>query len=141
MLRPQAETEHIAEPVAESTAQIHDDEVAASREIRRFRACVAEAVENAVHILCQDIAAEVVARELQLSPAAISEIVARALKRYEADNPVCVRVHPDDVSQLQTTLRVVGDVRLRRGDAILEVRDGFIDASLGVRLESILATR
>ena len=50
-----------------------------------------------------------------------------------------MRVHPDDVACLNDILiEVHGDGKLKRGDAHLELRDGMIDLSLGVRLERLL---
>ncbi|HEV2262540.1 MAG TPA: FliH/SctL family protein [Candidatus Rubrimentiphilum sp.] len=139
LLRPKQESSCPSETVGEPKSQPQPDEVAASRELRLFHARLREAVENAARILCQDIAAEVVARELQLAPAQISNIIARALARYEKEDPVCVRVHADDVGLVSAPIPIVSDAQLRRGDAILELRDGFVDVSLGVRLESVLA--
>jgi len=134
------------EPICASTAQERskepdgcgNDEVAAAREIRLFQAHLREALDSAIETLCDDIAADVVGRELQLAPADIKEIVKRALDRFAAEGPVCVRVHPDDRDALSADVPSAADCTLRRGDAILAVRSGEIDISLGVRLDSIL---
>lgn len=122
------------------------DEVVVARNLRLFHARIAEAVEDAVETLCNDLAAEVLGRELQLAPADIAAIVQRILQRYTLEMPVRVRVHPDALAQFadsQTAaatgaLPAIGDPGLRHGDAVLELRDGAIDASLGVRLEAVL---
>lgn len=139
LLRSQEEVRCASETIDEPSPHLQPDEVAASRELRLFHARVTEAIENAVRTLCTDIAAEVVARELQLAPVELSDIIARALARYENESPLRVRVHPDDVPRLRTPIPIVADAQLRRGDALLELRDGFVDVSLGVRLESVLA--
>lgn len=113
------------------------DEVEAARDVRLFRARIAEAVDSAVIVLCEDIAAEIVGRELQLAPAEIGAIVQRALKRYHSEGIARVRVHPDDASSMPCEA-VVCDPGLRRGDAVLDVATGSIDVSLGVRLDSVL---
>ena len=80
-----------------------DDEEAA-RDVRLFRARIAEAVECAVGTLCRDIAAEVVGRELQLAPPEIGAIVRRALERYAAEGVTRVRAHPEDAAELSDEL-------------------------------------
>jgi flagellar biosynthesis/type III secretory pathway protein FliH len=108
------------------------------REVRLFHARVTEAVEASVETLVKDIAAEVLGRELLLAPADIERIVDRALHRFAAEEPLRVRVHSDDLSRLKCALPVLADNALRPGDAILELRNGYVDASLGVRVEALL---
>ena len=115
-----------------------DVQTAAARELRLFLARVAEALDSAVEMLRNDIAAEVVGRELQLAPADLRAIVDRTLRRYALEAPVQVRVHPGDLDQLDGEFSTIADTQLRPGDAVLEMRSGAIDASLGVRLESVL---
>ena len=106
------------------------------REIRLFRARLGEALDEALAALLADIASEVLARELQLAPAQIATIVHRALERYCSEEPLRVRLHPDDLCDLRVA--TIADTNVRRGDAILELRNVSIDAGLGVRLESVL---
>ncbi|HET9393697.1 MAG TPA: FliH/SctL family protein [Candidatus Rubrimentiphilum sp.] len=118
---------------------VHDgDRIAAAREVRLFMARVAEAVESATEMLRADIAAEIVGRELQLAPADLRSIVERTVRRYVLETPVRVRVHPDDLGAFDGTVPAVADAQLRRGDAVLELRTGTIDASLGARLDAVL---
>lgn len=111
---------------------------AALREIRLFKAAVAEGIESAVRALCVDLAAEVLARELQIAPASIDAIVQRLLARFGNEEPLRVRVHPEDTALLTGDLPAFADSSLLRGDAILELRSGEIEATLGVRLQSVL---
>jgi flagellar biosynthesis/type III secretory pathway protein FliH len=114
-------------------------EIAAARDVRLFRAHVAEALESTVAMLRCDIAADVVGRELQLAPVSIAQIVRRALERCPSDRLLRVRVHPEDADALAAEeIETVADCGLRRGDAVLEVTGGAIDISLGVRLDSVL---
>lgn len=115
-----------------------EEELELARDIRLFHARIIEAVEAAVETLVSDIAAGVLGRELLLEPADIEAIVDRALHRFAADEPLRVRVHAEDAVRVQCGLPVVCDERLRPGDAVIEVRNGSIDASLGMRLDSIL---
>lgn len=131
-------------PQNEPVAQEDDDMPEAllgdlCSDVRRFRAALADALDYSVAQLVRDIAVDVLGRELQLAPSDLAAIVARARRRFSHEEPVAIRVHPDDVSQLDVCdLRIVADAKLRRGDAILDLSTGTIDASLGVRLESLL---
>lgn len=126
---------HDREPNA---AELSALEEAAVRDLRLFNAHVCESVEAAVEVLLNDIAATVLARELQIAPADIGAIVMQVLHRYAHEQPLRVRVSPSDAPRVTSGIPVVADETLREGDAILELRDGSVDASLGVRLESVL---
>lgn len=126
----------VPDPAPEKDELLPEAAVAV-RDIRLFRARIAEAAELAVRDLCEDIAVEVLARELQLAPAEISEIVRRALERHEAEGIARIRVHPDEAAAISDE-RVCADESLRRGDAVLDVAYGSIDVSLGVRLASVI---
>jgi flagellar biosynthesis/type III secretory pathway protein FliH len=109
-------------------------------EVRRFRAALADAVAFACTALLEDIAASVLARELQLLPADIAAIVAGALARYHEEDPLVIRVHPDDaVAMSALDVTIVADAGVRRADAFIELRCGTIDATLGARLARVLA--
>jgi flagellar assembly protein FliH len=108
------------------------------REVRLFYARVTEAVEAAVETLLEDIAADVIGRELLLGPVEIGAIVDRALQRFASEEPLRVRVHPEDRSRANCGIPVVADDDLRPGDAIVELRSGSIDASFGARLAALL---
>lgn len=110
------------------------------RDVRLFHARVREAVESASGALLADIAAGVLGRELQLAPCDLQAILAGALSRFATEDPVRVRVHPEDAAGMSWCgIPVLADARLRRGDAVIELRNGSLDASLGVRLASVLA--
>lgn len=110
------------------------------RDVRRVRAALADAVQAALADLLTDIAAGVLGRELQLKACDLGAIVGRALERYGDVTPVCVRVHPDDAGAVDG-YPIRSDSSLRRGDAIIEVQSGTIDARLGVRLDRVLHRR
>ena len=138
MLRPafDADAAPMPPPIAEPAAPHEAESAELLREVRLFRARVAEAVDLAAATLLQDIAADVVGRELELAPVAIERIVDRALARYLAEEPLRIRVHPDDAAALrEAPIAVEADPRLRRGDAAVDLRNGTVDASLGVRLD------
>ena len=118
--------------------EVTGDELELAREVRIFRARVIEAVECAVETLVSDIAADVLGRELLLQPVDIEAIVDRALQRFAADEPLRVRVHPDEAARVDCGLPVIPDERLRLGDVTIELRNGRVDATFGMRLASIL---
>ncbi|HTV91110.1 MAG TPA: FliH/SctL family protein [Verrucomicrobiae bacterium] len=106
---------------------------------RRFRAMLADALDRTLNDLLRDIAAEVVGRELHAAPADLQRIVQRALERAAHELPVAVRVHPSQLGLLRLDVPVVADANLRSNDACIDVRSGTIDATLGVRIEHVLA--
>jgi len=134
--REEEPVEAVAEPPA---IEVQPDIRAAAADARRFRAAVLDAVEVTVRAVLCDVAAEVLARELQLAPVNLDAIVARACARYANEGIVRVRVHPEEAAQLETRdVEIVRDSGLRRGDAVLEVRSGTIDVTLGARLDDVL---
>jgi flagellar biosynthesis/type III secretory pathway protein FliH len=107
---------------------------------RRFSAALADALALALERLLRDIAHDVLARELVLAPCDVARIAARALHRYLDEEPLRLRVHPDNVQAcVALDVGIVADQSLRIGDAVLEVRSGSIDASLEARLEVVLS--
>jgi flagellar biosynthesis/type III secretory pathway protein FliH len=126
----------IVEPEPQGAADAPIAELAA--QVRRFRAALDDALEIAVAALLVDIASEVVGRELRLGPVDIAAIVTRARERYAMEEPLRVRLHPDECDSVQLDATVIGDASLRRGDVVIEVRAGPIDARLGTRLQRVL---
>lgn len=108
------------------------------REVRLFRARIAEALEQTLRTLLCDIAAEVLARELQLAPADIAAIAARVLERFAQEEPLRIRANPGDAARVDCGIPVVEDPRLPQGDVVIELRDGAIVSSLGLRLDAVL---
>ena len=109
------------------------------RDVRLFRAHVAEAVDASVQLLLQDIAADVLARELQIAPADIAAIVQRVITRFDADEPLRVRVSQSEHA-VDVDIPLLIDPELRAGDAIIEFASGSVDARLGTRLACVLET-
>ena len=109
-----------------------------SRDVRLFRVRIAALVEEAVQTLVSDIAASVLARELQLAPIDVQVIANAALQRYVDEEPLRIRAHPRDAERLQCAVPVLPDAGLLPGDIVLELRTGSIDATLGARLADLL---
>lgn len=110
-------------------------------DVRRFRAGLADALDVAVDTLLRDIAADVLARELLLAPVEIARIVERARERFAPEEPLFVRVHPDEAQALAgMPVATRSDERLRRGDVVIELRSGTIEMTLGTRLAALIST-
>jgi flagellar biosynthesis/type III secretory pathway protein FliH len=122
------------------TSQLHQahPEDAALEEIERFRAFALDTVERSMGGLLAAFAQEVLGRELALAPVDLNEIAQRALRRYEREGPVRIRVAPADVGNVKTELPIVVDADLREGDLIVEVRDGMLDARMNVRYDCMM---
>lgn len=124
-----------ATPVSDELAV---EQRALLRDMRIFRARMAEAVEEAVETLAGDIATQVLGRELELARANIGAITKRALQRFAAEEPLRVRAHPDEVELLDCGVQVVADDSLLHGDVVIELRTGTVDATLGTRLDAVM---
>ena len=113
--------------------------VDAVRDARLFRARLADAFDDAAARLLRELAADVLARELRLAPCDLAAIVRRLAERAPA---VRVRVAACDVACGIPLPRgcdvLVADPALARGDAIVELDGGVLDARLGVRLALVL---
>lgn len=109
-------------------------------EFRRFYACVADAVETARADLLRDLAADVLARELQTAPVEIERIASKLLSRFSEQEPVHVLAHAAEIERLRhLDVPVHPAEHLRRGDITLVLRYGSIDASLGARMADVLS--
>lgn len=127
---------------AAATATAEPETAEAAADVRRFRAALADALDAQLADLLGDIACDVLARELALAPADIAQIVAAALERFSAETPLRVRAHAADVPALADAgVPAMADASLRRGDAIVELQHGTIDARLGMRLAAVLERR
>jgi flagellar biosynthesis/type III secretory pathway protein FliH len=123
------------EPVSARSRE-HDE---ALRGVRRFRAGLADALENAVNGLLPMIAHDVLARELQLSPADVGAIAAAALDRFSVQDVLCVRLHPSDCDALSGfECKLIPDDSFEPGDIRIELHCGTIDVSLNARLDAAL---
>jgi hypothetical protein len=103
-----------------------------------FRAHLREAFDRAKARLLTDLAAEVLARELLLAPVSIATIVSDLLTSFAEELPVRVRVSPEDREHIVLDLPIEVDASLRSGDAILVVRNGHLESTLGRRLDIVV---
>lgn len=130
-----APAQRAAEPERTATDERAQVElVAALRDARLFRARLGDAFDDARSRLVRELAAGVLARELQLAPCDLDALVQRVL----VDAPVVrVRAAPCDVAAIRG-VPVVADPELAPGDAVVELAGGALDARLGVRLALVL---
>ncbi|MDP9111043.1 MAG: flagellar assembly protein FliH [Candidatus Eremiobacteraeota bacterium] len=127
------------DPIPDHEDDVRDAWRALAREVRIFRARLEDELAIALDALLPDVAADVLGRELRLQAADLARIVGAAVERYAHEEPLRVRVHPSDRDLLaDLDVAIVCDKDLRRGDAVLELRSGTIDATLGARLETLL---
>lgn len=128
-----------ASPEFAQPDEIRDAWQALAREVRLFRARLEDELAIALDALLPDVVADVLGRELRLGAIDLQRIVGAAIARYAHEEPLRVRVHPDDAESVaELALGIVCDENLRRGDAVLELRSGTMDATLGTRLETLL---
>ena len=102
------------------------------RDVRLFRARLADAFAAAVPALVHELAYAVLGRELLLAPADIAEIAARIIAEHPAAQPIVVRHAPGDA--IDAGVPAVADASLAPGDLIVAFADGEVDARFGVRL-------
>jgi hypothetical protein len=113
-----------------------------ARDVRVFRARLADAFTVSCDALLREFAYTVLGRELILAPPDIVAIAARVLAAHPNVHPLRLRVAPSDVAALargaDALPPIASDAELAPGDAILELDGGCIDARLGIRLAEIL---
>lgn len=91
------------------------------------------------------VAEALVGRELATATDPGRDAIARALALAPARVAVTVRLHPDDLGhggglggdEAGRNLSLVGDPTLSRGDSVVELDTGEIDASIGAALERV----
>jgi hypothetical protein len=104
----------------------------ALRDVRLFRARLADALDAATARLVRELAYAVLGRELILAPADLAALAERILAEHPAATPVAIRHAPGEGTGLP--LPGVADPALAPGDLIVSFAAGAVDARLGVRL-------
>ena len=120
-------------------------ELAAARDEFLFSA------EEFVVDLSVKIARKILDGALEVDRSLLSKVVSSALRRVSADEPVSVRVHPEDSATLSAEkieaalgavgamdkVRIVPDSAVEEGGCILDTSWGSIDAQLSTQLELV----
>lgn len=110
------------------------------------------AVEENLVTLALAMARHLVDREVAEDPEVIERLVRRALEAFPVDQPVQVRVHPDDLALIrelrdERPAAAFGrqesqtvwhpDARISRGGCLVEGRDRIVDGRIETALERI----
>lgn len=122
----------------------------AGRRLEEARQERAETAERKITVLALAVARRIVGRELEDDRDAYAGLVRRALNRIPLDEPVTVRLHPEDLSLLSAVTsrddfgtRVSGGREIRwraddgvtRGGCVVEAEDRIVDGSVEGCLE------
>ena len=125
---------------------------AASAEIHASQAIWTENAREHIVALAIAVARHVIARELRGDPHVIADLARRALTHFPANEPVQVRVHPEDLSILTAAvsadggnirvapgrdLQWVADPSIEPGGCIVEGRRRVVDGRVDHALERI----
>ncbi len=104
------------------------------------RLAALEAFERAVPRLLENLARDVLARELTVAGPDLAALARDVLADFAAQEPVALVVAPSDIDSLGGGLPLRADARLAPGDLVVEVRDGEVDARFSLRLHDAIAT-
>lgn len=126
--------QHASEPGACDAGLIEQ----LSRELALVRLASIEAFERMRDRLAAQLAADVLARELELRPCDLARIAQRLVADLKEEEPVCVVVCSGDARCVVPGFPVRVDDGLRPGDLIVEVRDGEIDARFDLRVAAVV---
>ncbi len=107
----------------------------------------ANAEEN-LAVLGVAIARQLIAREVETDAGIVTGLVQRALVQFPLDQPVTVRLHPDDADSCGELLRPaegnkfheirwIADPQVHRGGCMVEGRERIIDGRVDTALERI----
>ena len=121
----------------------------AAAKLESIQAQFAQDRERDLHGLAVAIARQLIQRELTLDPALTAELVRRALALLPLDTVIEVRLHPDDLTVLGSTVQEfaapgrhlqltwVGDPLLDRGGFVLETPARVVDGRADVALRQL----
>lgn len=144
-----------AQGEASATARLRNAVSAAESAIDTIRtneAAWQQAVTENVSALAVAVAHHIVGRAIETDPAIVAELVKRALAEFPIDQPVRVRVNPEDLSLLSLPVAEGGDpiaiapnrdvrwhadARIAPGGCMVEGRDRIIDGRVDTALERV----
>jgi flagellar biosynthesis/type III secretory pathway protein FliH len=110
------------------------------------------AIEENICALAVAVARQVIGRELQEGGEIVVELVRRALAEFPVDQPVRIRVNPQDVASLEAhgsganpllggsrgqDSRWVADARIAPGGCVVEGRERIVDGRVDTALERV----
>jgi flagellar biosynthesis/type III secretory pathway protein FliH len=125
---------------------LHD----AVRDVRQQATAWTSNAQENICALAVAVAQQIIGRELQGDAGMVRELVRRALTELPLDQPVTVRLHPEDLRLLadassapdvrpleRAEFQWVADPRLHRGGCLIEGRDRIIDGRVDTALERL----
>ena len=91
------------------------------------------------------VATAIIGRELTVAVTPGRDVLARALHLVPGNDPMVVRMHPEDLATLDDqpqvpagrALHLVADPQVGRGGCVIEVGDGRIDARIEAAIERV----
>lgn len=109
------------------------------------------AVEENLVTLSLAIARHLIDREVEADNEIVRDLITRALAAFPVDQPVQLRVHPDDLVIIRTLraeqprredrqesmMSWIGDPRISRGGCIVEGRERIVDGRVETALERV----
>lgn len=109
------------------------------------------AVEENLCALAVAVARHVVGREVQQDPTLVSDLVRRAVTEFPVDQPLTIRVNPQDLATItgrsvaggegpvsaNREARWVADSRIAPGGCVIEGRDRIVDGRVDTALERV----
>lgn len=132
------------EAAARIVAAVAALETAAAAARARTAPVLDEATET-LHRQALELARAVLGVELRDEATAAAAALARVRAAVRADEVVEVRLHPDDVAalaglpELPVGVLLVADTGLRRGEAVAEHREGWLDGRIEAAFDRALA--
>lgn len=138
------EAERVADAVRALTA--------AAAELRANSDAWLRTIEENISALAVAVARHVIGREIRSDGAAVADLVRRALTEFPVDEPVKVRLHPEDLSVISTVstsdgqpvpvapgrdLRWIADPEVEPGGCVVEGRKRIVDGRIDRALERV----
>ena len=117
--------------------------------VRATRSRWLDTAEANLYALATAVAHQVIDREVSIEPELVLELVRRALDEIDAESPVTVRVHPQDLPLVQARLGAAGsegeqieiafaaDASLSRGGCIVETPRRLVDGRIETALQAL----
>jgi flagellar biosynthesis/type III secretory pathway protein FliH len=119
--------------------------------VRASRSRWLDTAEANLYALATAVAHQVIGREVAIEPELVLELVRRALDEIDAESPVSVRVHPQDLPLVQARLDATGaeagaeqieiafaaDASLSRGGCIVETPRRLVDGRIETALQAL----
>jgi flagellar assembly protein FliH len=112
----------------------------ATEQVGAIRRVVLAEADSALAAAAIDLAEAIVGRELDDAESSAKAAVHRAMSVVAVEDVLGVRLHPEDLAVISADgaalpgLQLVSDDSLDRGDAVLDVPDGIVDARISTAL-------